>query len=94
MKLENTSTRNYIFENIILKAGEIIETEDKKAIKVLLSQEGVKEAIDVADFKKLQEEKELADLKVKALELGVKFQPNIKAETLQKKIDEALKKQV
>lgn len=93
MKLKNEAPRNYAYKEIILKAGETIEIEDKEAIKVLLNQDGVKEAVDVEDYKKMQEEKELAELKIKAMELGIKFQPNIKAATLIKKIQEAEKAQ-
>ena len=88
MKLKNTATRNYMFNNVILEAGKEIEIEDKKLAKLLLQQEGVIEAINAEEVKELKDDLELANAKLKATELGIKFQKNIKLKTLLKKINE------
>ena len=56
MKLINTSTRAYIAYDIVIKAGEVVETDDKKVIKILLEQPGVEEHVDKEDVKTLEEE--------------------------------------
>lgn len=56
MKLINTSTRAYIAYDTVIKAGEVVETDDKKVIKILLDQPGVEEHVDKEDVKTLEEE--------------------------------------
>lgn len=56
MKLENKSTRAYIAYDVVLKAGEILEVDNAKAIELLLKQPDVHKCIDEAETKKLAEE--------------------------------------
>ena len=67
MKLINKSVRAYIAYDTVIKAGEVIETDDKKVINLLLSQPDVEEHVDKEDVKNLEEEnKKLKEqLKVK-----------------------------
>ena len=67
MKLINKSVRAYIAYDTVIKAGEVIETDDKKVINILLSQPDVEEHVDKQDVKTLEEEnKKLKEqLKVK-----------------------------
>lgn len=65
MKLKNTSTRDYMHNCIILKAGETMEITDEKMIKVLLNQEGIEEVIDKSDVEKMQKEIEQLKATVK-----------------------------
>ncbi len=58
MKLENKSCRDYIAFNVILKANSVQEVEDKKACKILLKQQGVKEYADLKFQRDLQAENE------------------------------------
>ena len=89
MKLENKSTRDYMYNNGIkvtmFRKGDILECDDKIA-KILLKQEGVIEVVDKDEVAKLKAE--IADLKAKktlsrkemlaiAEEKGLKFPKNI-----------------
>lgn len=56
MKLENKSTRAYIAYDVVLKAGEILEVDNAKAIELLLKQPDIHKCIDEAENKKLAEE--------------------------------------
>ena len=56
MKLINKSVRAYIAFDTVIKAGEVIETDDKKVINILLSQPGVEEHVDKQNVKTLEEE--------------------------------------
>lgn len=56
MKLENKSTRAYIAYDVVIKAGEILEVDNAKAIELLLKQPDVHKCIDEAETKKLAEE--------------------------------------
>lgn len=64
MKLENKSTRDYMYSNGIkvamFRKGDILECDDKIA-KILLKQEGVIEVVDKDEVAKLKAE--IADLK-------------------------------
>ena len=56
MKLENKSTRAYIAYDVVLKAGEILEVNNAKAIELLLKQPDVYKCIYEAETQKLAEE--------------------------------------
>lgn len=88
MLLINKSNRNYMFNDLIFEKNSTIDIEDKKAIEVLLKQDGVEKFINVDEVEKMQEELDLFKLKEEAQNLGIKFSPNIKAETLKKKIED------
>lgn len=91
MKLQNTSVRDYTCFDIRIKAGETLDVENKKACEILLKQEGVIEAVDKKQVENLEKELELANAKNEALELGIKFSPNIGLAKLKEKIAEAKK---
>lgn len=57
MKIKNTSSRNYMANLFILKAGEEAEVDETMA-KILLKQEGVEEVIDMAEVEKMKAEVE------------------------------------
>lgn len=64
MKLKNTATRNYIYDNIVLVKGETLKVLDEKACQTFLKQEGVEEVFDKeqvdemkAEIEKLKAEK-------------------------------------
>ena len=99
MKLENKAPRNYIAYDVVLKAHSVMDVEDKKAIEILLKQEGVVEYADIQEQKalideneKLKKELELAKAKEEATALGIKFNPQIGLEKLLKRIEEAKNK--
>lgn len=56
MKLINKSDRAYIAYNTVIKPEEVIETNDKKVLDILLKQPGVEEYVDKEDIKKIEEE--------------------------------------
>ena len=96
MKLENKAPRNYIAYDVVLKAHSVMDVEDKKAVEILLKQEGVVEYADIQEQKalideneKLKKELELAKAKEEATALGIKFNPNIGLEKLLERIEEA-----
>ena len=96
MKLENKAPRNYIAYDVVLKAHSVMDVEDKKAVEILLKQEGVVEYADIQEQKalideneQLKKELELAKAKEEATALGIKFNPNIGLEKLLAKIEEA-----
>lgn len=98
MKLENKAPRNYIAYDVVLKAHSVMDVEDKKAVEILLKQEGVVEYADIKEQKalideneKLKKELELAKAKEEATALGIKFNPNIGLEKLLERIEEAKK---
>lgn len=98
MKLENKAPRNYIAYDVVLKANSVMDVEDKKAVEILLKQEGVVEYADIQEQKalideneKLKKELELAKAKEEATALGIKFNPNIRLEKLLERIEEAKK---
>ena len=98
MKLENKAPRNYIAYDVVLKAHSVMDVEDKKAVEILLKQEGVVEYADIQEQKalideneKLKKELELAKAKEEATALGIKFNPNIGLEKLLERIEEAKK---
>lgn len=68
MKLKNTTTRNYIYENIVLVAGETLEVSDGKAYQTLLKQEGVEEVFDKEQVEEMKAEIE----KLKAEKVATK----------------------
>lgn len=68
MKLKNTATRDYIYESIFLKAGEVLEVKDEKACQVLLKQAGVEEIFDKQEVDKMKAEIE----KLKAEKVATK----------------------
>ena len=65
MKLKNTSTRNYIYENIVLEKDKTLEVSDEKACQTFLKQEGVEEDFDKTEVKKLKAEVEKLKVQVK-----------------------------
>ncbi len=96
MKLENKSPRNYMAYDVVLNAHSVMDIEDKKAVEILLKQEGVVEYADVKEQKalkdeneKLKKELELAKAKEEATALGIKFSPQIGLEKLLERIEEA-----
>ena len=96
MKLENKAPRNYIAYDVVLKAHSVMDVEDKKAVEILLKQEGVVEYADIQEQKalideneQLKKELELAKAKEEATALGIKFNPNIGLEKLLARIEEA-----
>ena len=96
MKLENKAPRNYIAYDVVLKAHSVMDVEDKKAVEILLKQEGVVEYADIQEQKalideneQLKKELELAKAKEEATALGIKFNPNIGLEKLLGRIEEA-----
>ena len=98
MKLENKAPRNYIAYDVVLKAHSVMDVEDKKAVEILLKQEGVVEYADIQEQKalideneKLKKELELAKAKEEATALGIKFNPNIGLKKLLERIEEAKK---
>lgn len=98
MKLENKAPRNYIAYDVVLKAHSVMDVEDKKAVEILLKQEGVVEYADIQEQKalideneKLKKELELVKAKEEATALGIKFNPNIGLEKLLERIEEAKK---
>ena len=98
MKLENKAPRNYIAYDVVLKAHSVMDVEDKKAVEILLKQEGVVEYADIQEQKalidenkQLKKELELAKAKEEATALGIKFNPNIGLEKLLERIEEAKK---
>lgn len=56
MKLKNNSTRDYMYNAILLKSGEELELDDDKACKTLLKQKGVIEVVDKKEVEKLKAE--------------------------------------
>ena len=68
MKLKNTSTRNYIYENIVLEKDKTLEVSDKKACQTFLKQEGVEEVFDKEQVDKMKAEIE----KLKAEKVATK----------------------
>lgn len=99
MKLENKAPRNYIAYGVVLKANSIMDVEDKKAVEILLKQEGVVEYADIQEQKalldeneKLKKELELAKAKEEATALGIKFSPQIGLEKLLERIEKAKNK--
>lgn len=56
MKLKNNSPRDYIYNKIILKAGQILEISDERAIKILLNQPDVIQHVDIDEVTKLRAE--------------------------------------
>ena len=68
MKLKNTSTRNYIYENIVLEKDKILEVSDEKAYQTFLKQEGVEEVFDKEQVDKMKAEIE----KLKAEKVATK----------------------
>lgn len=91
MKLENKSTRDYMYSNgikvAIFHKGDVLECDDKIA-KILLKQDGVIEVVDKDEVEKLKAE--IANLKAKKEETltrkemlaiaekkGLKFPKNI-----------------
>ena len=98
MKLENKAPRNYIAYDVVLKAHSVMDVEDKKAVEILLKQEGVVEYADIQEQKalideneQLKKELELAKAKEEATALGIKFNPNIGLEKLLERIEGAKK---
>ena len=98
MKLENKAPRNYIAYDVVLKAHSVMDVEDKKAVEILLKQDGVVEYADIQEQKalideneQLKKELELAKAKEEATALGIKFNPNIGLEKLLERIEEAKK---
>ena len=98
MKLENKAPRNYIAYDVVLKAHSVMDVEDKKAVEILLKQEGVVEYADIQEQKalideneQLKKELELAKAKEEATALGIKFNPQIGLEKLLERIEEAKK---
>ena len=98
MKLENKAPRNYIAYDVVLKAHSVMDVEDKKAVEILLKQEGVVEYADIQEQKalideneQLKKELELAKAKEEATALGIKFNPTIGLEKLLERIEEAKK---
>ena len=96
MKLENKAPRNYIAYDVVLKAHSVMDVEDKKAVEILLKQEGVVEYADIQEQKalideneQLKKELELAKAKEEATALGIKFNPKIGLEKLLERIEEA-----
>lgn len=95
MKLENKAPRNYIAYDVVLKANSVMDVEDKKAVEILLKQEGVTEYADIQKQKalidkneQLKKELELSKAKEEATALGIKFNPNIGLDNLLKRIEE------
>ena len=81
-----------------IKAGEIVDVDDKKTIKLLLAQPNVVEYVSKEQVASLELENEqlkakleLVDLKAKADSLGIKYQKNIGADKLRAKIEAAEK---
>lgn len=68
MKLKNTSTRNYIYENIVLEKDKTLEVSDEKAYQTFLKQEGVEEVFDKEQVDKMKAEIE----KLKAEKVATK----------------------
>lgn len=98
MKIINKNLYKVMYGLEFINPDEVKEINDKKLIALLLNQPGVEEFVAVEDAKKLEDENdklkkelELEKAKSKALELGIKFQPNIGLEKLLKKIEEAEK---
>ena len=98
MKLENKAPRNYIAYDVVLKAHSVMDVEDKKAVEILLKQEGVVEYADIQEQKalideneQLKKELELVKAKEEATALGIKFNPNIGLEKILERIEEARK---
>ena len=98
------SAENLPLTNLIAKEHNIevvescMEVEDKKAVEILLKQEGVVEDADIQEQKalideneQLKKELELAKAKEEATALGIKFNPNIGLEKLLERIEEAKK---
>ena len=56
MKLKNKSSRDYIYDKLVLEAGKELEVTDEKACKILLKQEGVEEIVDLKEVEKLKKE--------------------------------------
>ena len=98
MKLENKAPRNYIAYDVVLKAHSVMDVENKKAVEILLKQDGVVEYADIQEQKalideneQLKKELELAKAKEEATALGIKFNPNIGLEKLLERIEESKK---
>ena len=98
MKIINKNLYKVMYGLEFINPDEVKEINDKKLIDLLLNQPGVEEFVAVEDAKKLEDENdklkkelELEKAKSKALELGIKFQPNIGLEKLLKKIEEVEK---
>ena len=68
MKLKNTSTRNYIYENIVLEKDKTLEVSDEKACQTFLKQEGVEEVFGKEQVDKMKAEIE----KLKAEKVATK----------------------
>lgn len=66
MKLENKSPRAYIAFDVRLNPKEVKEIDNKKAVEILLKQEGVIEHVDAEEQKALQEENERLKEQLKA----------------------------
>lgn len=98
MKIINKNLYKVMYGLDFINPNEVKEIEDKKILENLLSQPNVEEFVAVEDAKKLEDENdklkkelELEKAKSKALEMGIKFNPNIGLEKLLKKIEEAEK---
>ena len=98
MKIINKNLYKVMYGLEFINPNEVKEIEDKKILANLLSQPNVEEFVAVEDAKKLEDENdklkkelELEKAKSKALEMGIKFNPNIGLEKLLKKIEEAEK---
>ena len=82
MKLENKSTRDYMYSNgikvAIFHKGDVLECDDKIA-KILLKQDGVIEVVDKAEVEKLKAEETLTRKEMLAIaeKKGLKFPKNI-----------------
>lgn len=94
MKIKNENTYKIMYNMEFIKPGEVVDVPNEVA-KLLLKQPGVIEYVSkeqVADLEKdnekLKQELELEKAKNRATELGIKFNPNIKLDTLLKKINE------
>ena len=79
----------------VIKAGETLEVTDKATLDNLLNQTGIEKAVDPkkvqeleGENEKLKKELELAKAKERALELGIKFSPQIGLAKLLEKIAE------
>ncbi len=98
MKIINKNLYKVMYGLEFINPNEVKDIEDKKILENLLSQPKVEEFVAVEDAKKLEDENdklkkelELEKAKSKALEMGIKFNPNIGLEKLLKKIEEAEK---
>lgn len=81
-----------------IKAGEVVDVDDKKTIELLLAQPNVVEYVSKEQVtslelenEKLKEELALVNLKAKADALGIKYQKNIGIDKLKAKIEAAKK---